>query len=136
MKTFTVNKLIRFQHCDPAGVVFTPQYFNLFTEVIEDWFSSALLYDFNRMVLKDKNGIPVMQILAKFHNPSYLGEELEFQLTILRLREKSVSIKIIAQNSIEKKCSAKFLIGFASLKTQSRISWDSILKEKMFEYLN
>ena len=33
---FECDKLIRFHHCDPAGIVFYPQYFVLFNELVED----------------------------------------------------------------------------------------------------
>ena len=31
---FKQDKLVRFQHCDPAGIVFYPQYFVLFKELV------------------------------------------------------------------------------------------------------
>ena len=34
---FTTQKLIRFHHCDPAGIVFYPQYFYLLHEAQEDF---------------------------------------------------------------------------------------------------
>src|SRR5260370_1231698 len=39
---FEDDKLIRFHHCDPAGIIFYPQYFVLFNELIEDWFTRGL----------------------------------------------------------------------------------------------
>ena len=32
---FAADKPIRFHHCDPAGIVFYPQYFVLFNELVE-----------------------------------------------------------------------------------------------------
>lgn len=29
--------LIRFAHCDPAGIVFFPRYLEMFNNLIEDW---------------------------------------------------------------------------------------------------
>ena len=43
---FETDKLIRFHHCDPAGIVFYPQYFVLFNELVEDWFNAGLKVDF------------------------------------------------------------------------------------------
>jgi 4-hydroxybenzoyl-CoA thioesterase len=34
---FTVQKQVRFHHCDPAGIVFYPQFFYLLHEVQEDF---------------------------------------------------------------------------------------------------
>ncbi len=33
---FEDDKLVRFHHCDPAGIIFFPQYFIMFNEMIED----------------------------------------------------------------------------------------------------
>ena len=33
---------VRFGSCDPAGIVYTPEYLNLFNGVIEDWYGDAL----------------------------------------------------------------------------------------------
>ncbi|MDF6762844.1 acyl-CoA thioesterase, partial [Escherichia coli] len=30
---------IRFAHCDPAGIVYFPQYLVLFNVLVEDWFT-------------------------------------------------------------------------------------------------
>lgn len=38
-RAFETDKLIRFHHCDSAGIVFYPQYFVLFTELVEDCFN-------------------------------------------------------------------------------------------------
>ena len=40
--TFEREQLIRFSHCDPAGIVFFPQYFVLFNGHVEDWFDDGL----------------------------------------------------------------------------------------------
>lgn len=46
--SFESTKLVRFQHCDPAGIVFYPQYFVLFHELIEDWFNEGLRVNYAR----------------------------------------------------------------------------------------
>ncbi|MBC7576171.1 MAG: hypothetical protein H7312_02260 [Tardiphaga sp.] len=38
---FTKKKLIRFHLCDPAGIVFYPQYFYLLSEAMEDFMAAA-----------------------------------------------------------------------------------------------
>ncbi len=39
---FVAGKRIRFHHCDLTGIVFFPQYFVPFNEVIEDWYTYGL----------------------------------------------------------------------------------------------
>lgn len=62
--TFRASKLIRFQHCDPAGIVFYPQYFVLFHEVIEDWFYNGLQLKFAELIVEKRLGAPTVDIRA------------------------------------------------------------------------
>ena len=55
--SFTVRKAIRFQHCDPAGIVFYPRYFVLMNEVVEDWFDNGLGIDFGEFHARDRLGV-------------------------------------------------------------------------------
>ena len=43
---FTRSIPIRFSHCDPAGIVYFPHYFNMFNGLIEDWYAQELRYDY------------------------------------------------------------------------------------------
>ncbi|MBM9501637.1 thioesterase [Leptospira sp. 201903071] len=131
MSFFQVNKLIRFQHCDPGGVVFTPQYFNLFTEVIEDWFDQVLGFSFSKMVVEQGFGIPAMKIVAKFSKTSLLGDRLTFQLRVKRLRKNNVLLQITGFCQTEKRCSADFLLGFASVSTKSLTDWPESIFRKL-----
>ena len=39
---FERDVLIRFSHCDPAGIVFFPQYLVMFNNHVEDWVTDGL----------------------------------------------------------------------------------------------
>ena len=39
---FRTAYLVRFAHCDPAGIGFYPRYFDLFNSAVEDWFQTGL----------------------------------------------------------------------------------------------
>ena len=63
---FETDKLIRFHHCDPAGIVFYPQYFVLFNELVEDWFNGGLGMDFGNFHAVDRLGVPMAHIECDF----------------------------------------------------------------------
>jgi 4-hydroxybenzoyl-CoA thioesterase/acyl-CoA thioester hydrolase len=48
---------IRFGHCDPAGIVYTPVYFDLFNAAVEDWFAEALGHDYHAIVRDEGIGL-------------------------------------------------------------------------------
>ena len=41
---FTRSVTVRFSHCDPAGIVYFPHYFDMFNGLIEDWYGQELGY--------------------------------------------------------------------------------------------
>ena len=79
---FTVRKYVRFGHCDPAGIIYYPQYFMLAHDCKEDWFRDAVGYPFDIMVTRDRRGFPIVKLDAEFARPSRLGEELAFDISV------------------------------------------------------
>ena len=75
---FISEKLIRFHHCDPTGIVFYPQYFILFHELLEDWFNHGLAVDYADFVSKERRGLPTVHIDCDFRIPNQ--RYLKFQL--------------------------------------------------------
>ena len=132
---FTVQKTVRIQHCDTGGTVFTPQYFNLFTEVLEDWFAKALDYSFAHMLVTDRSGIPAMKISARFISPSRLGDTLEYALRVKRLRKTNVLVHMDASSAGQPRCEADFLLGFASTPKIKLAEWPAPVFSRMQSFL-
>jgi len=42
LSAFTLQQKVRFQHCDPAGIVFYPRYFEMINATVEEWFAQRL----------------------------------------------------------------------------------------------
>ena len=93
-ETFRRDKRVRFQHCDPAGIVFYPQYFVMIHELMEDWFTEALGTDYAALVLEQGRGLPAVKVECEFLAPNPLGDVITFELTIAKLGASSVTIKV------------------------------------------
>lgn len=131
MREFISNKLVRMQHCDAGGVIFTPQYFNIFTEVLEDWFGQELKFSFSSMLGPEKSGSPAMRIAARFMRPSKLGDILSVKLFVERLRQRSAVIQMHAFSEKQSRCSATFHLGFIKLPNFRLYNWPSEVYERM-----
>lgn len=83
---------IEFNHCDPAGMVFFPRYFEMLNSQVENFFRDVLDYPFERMVLADGNGVPTVHFGIDFRHPSRLGELVRFELAVTRLGGRSVDL--------------------------------------------
>lgn len=94
---FSRTKRIRFHHCDPAGIVFYPQYLVLCNELVEDWFEQALGVSFHTLHAKMARGIPMRQLTAEFLAPSIQGEDLCFSLVVEQIGTTSLHLFITAE---------------------------------------
>jgi 4-hydroxybenzoyl-CoA thioesterase len=65
---FERTKLIRFHHCDPAGIVFYPQYLVLCNELVEDWFDEGMGVNFFTLHTELKRGVPMRHLETDFRS--------------------------------------------------------------------
>ena len=115
MANFTMQQMVSFQHCDPAGLIFYVNYFHLGFQVMENWFMEGLGLPHGEMVVKQKIGVPTVHIEADFLAPSRLEEVLDFSLQITRLGQSSVTMQIDGHHQGEHRCRIKQVIVFVDL---------------------
>jgi len=93
---FVFSQRVRFQHCDPAGIVFFPRYFEMLNATVEEWFAERLGLPFAEMHGPTEGGIPTARIHADFRAPSRLGELLDWRLAPRRLGRSSCELGVTA----------------------------------------
>ncbi|WP_299359771.1 thioesterase family protein [uncultured Paracoccus sp.] len=86
---------IEFNHCDPAGIVFYPRYFEMTNSVCENFFADVVGRSYAR-IIADGDGIPTVRLEVSFRAPSRLGEKLRFRLWITGVGRSSVDCRIVA----------------------------------------
>ncbi|SAK50535.1 1,4-dihydroxy-2-naphthoyl-CoA hydrolase [Caballeronia glebae] len=133
-KEFHCDKFVRFQHCDPAGIVFYPQYFVLFHEVIEDWFNDGLDVVYARFIGTERLGIPTVSIQAEFIAPSKHGEILRFGLQVQGVGKSSIKMRLTARVGAEVRAKVDQTVVLFSLENRSTVAVPSELKQKMMQY--
>ena len=85
---------IEFNHCDPAGIVFYPRYFEMVNSVIENFFADVVGRSFASMHNGASNGVPTVAMEAVFHKPSRLGDKVRFSLRVEKVGGSSVRLVI------------------------------------------
>ncbi|RYI15419.1 MAG: acyl-CoA thioesterase [Acetobacteraceae bacterium] len=85
---------IEFNHCDPAGIVFYPRYFEMVNSVIENFFADVVGRSFASMHFGASNGVPTVAVEAAFQKPSRLGEKVRFTLRVEKVGGSSVRLVI------------------------------------------
>ena len=132
---FECDKLIRFHHCDPAGIVFYPQYFVLFNELVEDWFNQGLGIDFARLHVEDGLGIPMGSIECKFLSPSKVGEMLRLSLSINRIGRSSLEMNVTGKSGDQVRVQATLTVVLASLKTVRSMPFPDDMRTRLERYV-
>ncbi|MCM2552341.1 acyl-CoA thioesterase [Burkholderia glumae] len=88
--SFEKDYLIRFSHCDPAGIVYFPQYLVLTNWALEDFFNEGLKVDFAGLIER-RLGIPIVKLQTEFVRASRQGEVLTLRIEVTRLGERSLT---------------------------------------------
>ena len=91
---FTRERLIRFSDCDPAGIVFYPQYFVMLNGLVEDWFNDELGIGYAALILERRIGLPTVRLEVDFQAVSRLGDHVELSLQVDRLGGRSLTLAL------------------------------------------
>lgn len=133
---FERQKLIRLQHCDPAGIVFYPQYFLLFNELVEDWFNDGLGINFAELHAKARLGIPLAHVEADFLAPSKQGEQLTMRLAVKEIGNSSLKLGITALCGSEERVRAMLAIVQVSLDTRRSVPFGTETRTRLGRFLS
>lgn len=134
MSVFTHPITVRFHHCDPAGIVFYPRYFEMFNLVIENWFEAALDHSFKKMHYVSKFGIPTVQIEAQFHAPSFLEDVICFQISVTKMGNSSLALEIEGRCESELRCSVKQTIVCVSTQSHKARPWPDEVRSRLIKF--
>jgi 4-hydroxybenzoyl-CoA thioesterase len=89
---FCRPRRIRFSDCDPAGIVFYPQYFVMLNSLVEDWVNEGLGQDYYGMISTDRTGLPTVKVDADFRAVSRMGDDVMLGLSVQRLGSRSMTL--------------------------------------------
>ena len=118
---FVSDKQIRFHHCDPAGIVFYPQYFVLMNELVEDWFDRRLGIPFSDLHRDDRLGVPMGRVECDFLAPSRIGDHLAFMLEVEHLGNAALRIADTPRSGHEGRVRATLTLVLASLESRRSV---------------
>lgn len=107
MTWWRVEKTVRFAHCDPAGIVFYPRFFELMQEATEDFFRFALDTPFERLVNAEGIVMPAVSLDVRWHAPSRLADTLAIDVGIARLGTASIDFAYEMSCRGERRMSAR-----------------------------
>ena len=91
---FRTRRVVRFSDCDPAGIVFFPQYMVMLNGVVEEWFDEGLKIPYAALIGVRRTGLPTVRLELDFSAISRHGDELVWSLAIERLGRSSLTLAV------------------------------------------
>ena len=92
--SFTTERAVRFSDCDPAGIVFFPQYLVMLNDVVEEWFDRGLGIPYAGLIGARRVGLPTVRLEVDFTAVSRHGDALIWQLAVERLGRSSLTLAV------------------------------------------
>jgi 4-hydroxybenzoyl-CoA thioesterase len=89
---FEVEDTVRFGQCDPAGIVFFPQYLVMLNTLHERWFGEALGVPYQEYIGVRRLGVPTVRLECDFTAISRHGDRLRQRLAVARLGRSSIEV--------------------------------------------
>ena len=119
--TFDMPMRIRFAHCDPAGIVYFPQYLVMTNMLVEEWFNERLSIDYAHMIQTRRVGLPIVKLECEFSKPSRMGDTVTLSLGVSRIGRRSIGIAIVARCADEVRFFATQVLVTTSLESGQSI---------------
>lgn len=134
---FRRERLVRFSDCDPAGIVFYPQYFVMLNGLVEDWVNEALGIGYARLIHERRIGLPIVRLEADFRAISRLGERVALSLEVARLGRASLTLQLrcegLGTHAGELRLAARQVLVTTSLDTHRAVGIPPDLRSAIAE---
>lgn len=137
MAAYQTTRKIIFQHCDPAGIVFYPRYFELLNALVEEWFEDGLGVSFAELHGPRHAGIPTAKLETQFAAPSRLGDILTLEYGIEKLGGASLTgqFRFFGRDDGILRLSGSQVLVHVDLDGPKPTPWPDDLRQGMERYL-
>ncbi|UTW14174.1 acyl-CoA thioesterase [Marinobacterium rhizophilum] len=132
---FQKEEVIRFRHCDPAGIVFYPRYLEILNDTVEDWFQ-AMGFAFRDMQARFGAGVPTVNLNITFSKPCRQSDRLTLLLSCLRVGDSSFEVRISGWHEGEAILEAQLVLCFSAIGERvGKMSIPPQIRQQLLQYV-
>lgn len=91
---FLASRTVRFAECDPAGIVFFPQYLVMLNSFVEQWFDDGLRIPYAGLIGERRTGLPTVRLEVDFTAVSRHGDRITLAVQIEKLGRSSLTLQL------------------------------------------
>ena len=130
---FTAAKLIRFHHCDPAGIVFYPQFFYLLHEVQEDFLRHIGFPEHTLIV--SGIGVPIVDLKTQFKGMCRNGDEVSISLGLSKVGNSSIGMAYEIRSAGQVRLQASAVVVYSKVPDGKPVRIPDDLRRALLPYL-
>lgn len=90
----TINRRVQFGDCDPAGIVFTPNYGRYVFDACEEWLRVVLDVNIAQQLRDDEVGTPVRALTTELLYPLKPAEEFTATVRVKNIGRSSFTLEV------------------------------------------
>ena len=132
---FTARRIVRFSDCDPAGIVFFPQYMVMLNGIVEEWFDQGLKIPYAELIGQRRTGLPTVRLELDFSAISRHGDELVWSIGIERLGRSSLTLRVQVHGGEELRMQARQVLVCTSLLTHRPLALPDDVRKALAPYV-
>lgn len=130
-QTFTYPQKALFKHCDPAGIVFYPRFFEMMNDCVEAFFAE-IGHPFEQ--IHRSGAVPTVNIEAQFLRPCRHGDSLALRLQVIRVGSTSLTLAIATDCNNELRM--RFVATLVQIEGHGQpIAWPQGMRDVLSLYL-
>ena len=135
-EVFEVEDTIRFAQCDPAGIVFFPQYLVMLNTLHERWFGEGLGVPYHEYIGVRRLGVPTVRLECDFTAISRHGDRLRQRLSVAKLGRTSLELAVAFDSANELRARFRQVLVCTSLATHKSHPLPDDLRAAMQRYVS
>jgi 4-hydroxybenzoyl-CoA thioesterase len=132
---FSTTRPVRFSDCDPAGIVFFPQYLVMLNGVVEEWFDVGLQVPYAHMIATRRMGLPTVRLEVDFTAISHHGDVLRFSTEVEKLGRSSLTVRVAVHSGSELRMRARQVLVCTSLETHKPQALPDDIRSALLPYV-
>ena len=125
---------VRFSHCDPAGIVFFPQYLVMVNNLVEEWVSDGLHVPYAHLISSRRIGLPTVSLNCQFTAVSRMGDELMMGLSVDHIGRSSLRLNVGCRAGVEARFVMQQVLVTTDLQTHRPIAIPDDLRNPMLAF--
>lgn len=127
---FKTTRRLNFGDCDISGTAYFPSYLDILNGVNEEFWEN-LGWPWQQTIWKERWGTPTVHLTCDFSVPSLFGEELTFEVNVVKVGRSSATFNHQISCNGEKRWSSTQVLAASDLDKHTSIPWPADVKKAL-----